>query len=169
VTIQSDYHRHEWDLILGAPGLVALVLIQAHPYRQQVAHQKMCAVIAAIEETRSQGSASELIRSVISTERAGQSPLWPTEYPRDLGDIRLWALYACRQVATLLAQKVPDAEAEAYTHWLMRIAQRVVTVPEDGVFQPCDPVGCHRRQRSALEDLAAALDAQSIYDRMRAS
>jgi hypothetical protein len=164
MTTQFDYRRHEWNLILGAPSLTALILIQADPCSHRVAYQKVRAVVTAIEETTCQGSASALIRSVTSAVRAGQSPLWPTEYPRDLRDVRHWALDACQQVAALLAQKAPEAEADAYIHWLMRIGQRVAMIPDDDVIQLHDPDGRNARRRIALEELATALDARSVYD-----
>jgi hypothetical protein len=167
VTTQADYLRHEWDLILGAPGLTALVLIHADPCREAVAYQQLRAVSAAIAETMTQAAPSVLIQSVLEAVRAGQSPLWPTAYPRDLGDVHGWALATCRQVAAILAQKAPEAEADAYTNWLMGIAQRVTLIPHDGLPSNCRDLR-HKRQRVVLEELAIALDTLPVSDGIRA-
>ncbi|NTV64319.1 MAG: hypothetical protein HGA65_12390, partial [Oscillochloris sp.] len=103
---------------------------------------------------------SGLIEAVCDAVRAGQSPLWPTECPRDLTNICAWALSACRQLAAILAQKAPESEADAYTHWLMGIAQRMTLAPhENGP----DHHEHDARQQGTLAALAAALDAQPGY------
>lgn len=153
MTTQVDYCRDEWDLILGAPGLIALLIIETEQWSQPIAYQQLRALMAAIEETTDQGAGSALIQAVTDAVRAGQSPLWPTECPRDLIDLRGWALAACRQVGALLGQRVPEAEAEAYAHWLMRLGQQMVLAPADA-----ECVDVDARQRAILDELAAALD-----------
>lgn len=164
MTTQADYRLHEWNLILGAPGLIALVIIHADPWSERVAHQRVQVIGAAFEKAAAQGAPIELIRSVTDAVRAGQSALWPIAHPRDLSDVRGWALDACRQVAAILAQKAPEAEARAYAHWLMRIAQRVAQVPASAALPRNRLDGHTERQRTALEELAAALDVQFSYE-----
>jgi hypothetical protein len=164
VTTQADYRRDEWDLIVGAPGLIALVLIHADPRSEAVAYQQLRTVSAAIAEPATQESPSTLIQSVLGAVRAGQSPLWPTAYPCDLGDVHGWAMGCCRQVAAVLAQKAPEAEADAYTHWLMEVAQRVALVP-DGHGRDLTGLAVRdARQQGSLAALAAALDARPGSD-----
>lgn len=161
MTTQTDYRCDEWDLVLGTPGLIALVLIHADPCSEAVAYQQLRAVRAALAELADQQSPSDLTQSVLGAVRAGQSPLWPIAYPRDLGDVCGWAMDCCRQVAAVLAQKAPEADADAYTHWLMGLAQRVALAP-DGLGR--DHNGLSAWQRMALAELAAALDARPGYD-----
>lgn len=158
--IQASYRRDEWDLILGAPGLIALVMIETEQWSQTIAYWKLRALMSAIEEATDIGPEGGLIQAVCDAVRAGQSPLWPTECPRDLTNICAWALSACRQLAAILAQKAPESEAEAYTHWLMGIAQRMTLAPhENGP----DHHERDARQQGTLAALAAALDAQPGY------
>lgn len=159
MTTQADYHLDEWNLILGAPGLTALVLIHADPWGERVAHQRVHVISATLERAAAQGSPIELIRSVTDAVRAGQSALWPIGHPRDLSDVGGWALDACRQVAAILAQKAPEAEARAYTSWLMHMAQRAAQVPTGAVLPHNRRDGLTERRRVVLEELAAALDA----------
>lgn len=156
MTTQTDYHRDEWDLILGAPGLVALVIIESEQWSQAVAYQKLRAVMPAIHETAIRGADGALIQAVLDAIHAGQSPLWTTECPHDLGDIRLWALDKCRQLAAILAQKAPEAEADAYVQWLIGIGQRVALAPDARLFAQDEP------PHGALDTLAAALGAPLI-------
>ncbi|MBP1466509.1 hypothetical protein EYB53_012410 [Candidatus Chloroploca sp. M-50] len=158
MTTEANYRRDEWDLILGAPGLIALVIVHSEQCSPGEVHRKLRAVIAAIDETREQGSQSELIQTVMDAMRRGQSPLWPVECPYDLEAVHEWALEGCHQVAILLAQKTPEAEGQAYANWLLDIAQRVVAVPRDKGLQDSISEARGDLPHIVLEVLADALD-----------
>jgi hypothetical protein len=169
MTTQTDYRCDEWNLILGAPGLIALVIIKAEQCSSTAVYKKLRAVMAAIEETSAQGAESALIQAVVDAVQAGQSPLWPTEYPQDLDDVGAWALEMCRQVPALLRQRASEAEAEAYGQRLMRIARRVALAPADGGHADDGLARWDGRQRAALEALAATLGVTLTADAMSAS
>lgn len=159
MTTQADYCRNEWDLIIGTPGLIALVIIQAEQWSQTTAYQKLRTLIKTITETSDQEVGSDLIHAVTAAVRAGQSPLWPTECPCDLDDTRAWAVNTCRQVSSLLGQKVPEAEADAYAHWLMRLAQQILLAPAQAGY-----ADMNLRQRATLDEIAAALGVPFAVD-----
>lgn len=167
MTIEADYSRDEWDLILGAPGLIALVIVHAEACGPGEAHRKLLAVLAAIAETRNQGTQSELVQAVTDAVRRGQSPLWPAECPGDLEAVHEWALDGCNQVALVLAQKAPEAEGQAYAHWLLSIARRVLAVAPDK--RPQEPLSkAHGElQRIVLAVLTGALDAPSAAEELQ--
>ncbi len=158
MTTQADYCRDEWDLILGAPGLLALILLQPEQGCEEVIHKKMASILKMVHDP-DETDGSALVQAVKQAARAGQSPLWPTQCPRSLTDIRGWAFYSCRRLAALLAQKAPEAEAEAYMQWIMNIAQAVVSGSKDGIVLDAGQNGI-----AVLDDLAIALDTPYIWD-----
>lgn len=156
MTIQLDYMRDEWDLIVGAPALTALFLIEAEHCSADVAYRKLDTAIRAITWSVAAARTSQLIAAVQEAVRAGESPRWPSEYPRDLDDVGAWALDRCRRVAAILDQKASEPEARAYIQWLLQISQYVAMVPDDRE----QPGGRNERPterlRAALEDLTGA-------------
>ncbi|NTU81112.1 MAG: hypothetical protein HGA45_17310 [Chloroflexales bacterium] len=166
MTTQTDYTPAEWDLLVGAPALTALIVIQAHPCGPGVADKIVRAALAAMAEQAPPAPGSALIAAVIGAARAGQSPRWPAEYPRELPDVGHWALERCRQVAALLAQKAPEAEAEAYRHWLSTIGQRVALAADDHSLPNHVSAARIRQRRAALDQLAIAFDFPFATDGM---
>lgn len=153
MTTQPDYTAKEWNLLLQAPILASLIIIQADQYRLTTVARKTFAALAAIMETAQRETGTELIDAVAAAVREGQAPWWPDAYPSEPDAALRWALLRCRQVAALLAQKVPEAEAEAFARWLLSIGQRVAQVAAPP--GPLDPQG---GEHTALRRLAAALD-----------
>ncbi|MEI8165125.1 MAG: hypothetical protein WCG26_02065 [Chloroflexales bacterium] len=158
MTIQTDCTAKEWDLILQAPTLAGLVIIQADHYSLLTITRKTFATLGAIMATAQQQAGTELIQAVATAMRTGQAPWWPTEYPRDMVEAHQWALGRCRQITALLAQKAPEAEAEAFMRWLIAIGQHVALIAD--APGPHDPQGTEgdARTRLALELLATALN-----------
>jgi len=159
MTTQATYYRDEWDLILGAPGLIALVIIETEQWNQTIAYQKLHTLATTIAETADHGASSALIQVVTDAVRSGQSPLWPTECPHNLRDIRAWALATCRLMSAVLGQKVPEAEADAYAHWLIHLAQQMLLAPAHARWTDMTA-----RQRATLDEIAAALDVPFVID-----
>ncbi|MEI7771219.1 MAG: hypothetical protein WCI67_14595 [Chloroflexales bacterium] len=157
MTTQADYTAGEWDLILQAPALASLFIIQSGSYNRIAVARKLFAALAVITETAPHGPDTELIQAVSAAMRAGQAPRQPIAHPHDLAAARHWVLEHCRALAALLAQKVPEAEAEAFTRWLIRIGQRVA-LADDLIGQPMSRVAeAQMRTSLALEMLTAAL------------
>lgn len=158
MTIQTDCTAKEWDLILQAPTLAGLVIIQADHYSLLTITRKTFATLGAIMATAQQQAGTELIQAVATAMRTGQAPWWPTEYPRDMVEAHQWALGRCRQITALLAQKAPEAEAEAYARWLISIGKQVALVHDNHPRQGYSSETHNERQHLALEVLAAAFD-----------
>lgn len=157
MTAQPTYMPAAWDLLVGAPALTALVMIHLEHCSPDMARRKLQAALAAFTEPPPQGPGSELIAAVIDAARAGHSPRWPTEYPRDLTDVAGWALERLREVSALLAQKAPEAEAEAFSHWLLALAQQVAQIAEDASLPDAVSAACARQSHDLLDQLAVAL------------
>lgn len=163
MSIQADYSCNEWDLIIGAPTLAALAVMHVGEYSHWMAHRQLLAVSECIDELTAQGSTGDLMQAVMAAARDGRSPFWPAELPSDLEANQQWAVAQCQQVAALLAQKVPEQEAEAYARWLLAVGQRVAMVEDDQEMQSRDSAWNAERQRNDLEALAAALGVQAPH------
>lgn len=157
MTTQADYSADEWNLLLQAPAVAALFVIQAEPYQPRLAIQKLFAALEAITACVPPSSDSELIERVVAAARAGQAPRWPSTYPRNMYIARFWAFDACRQVASLLAQKAPQGEASAFSRWLLGVSLRVA-LTADSAGEPGAYIALAGPARRALEQLAVALD-----------
>lgn len=158
MTTQSDYTLDEWHLILQAPALASLFIIQADRYNPIVVIRKTFAALTAITETAQQDPESELIQAVISAVLGGQAPEQSNVYHRDLSSASHWALEGCRQVTAMLAQKAPEAEANAFSRWLIGIGRRVAQVSDPSISNDRRVTGISIRTHRALEMLAVALD-----------
>ncbi len=157
MTTQADYTVDEWNLLVQAPALATLFIIQAAPYHRIAVAHKLLAMIAAIGETAPHGPHTELIQAVVAAIQAGQQPRQPSAHPRDLAEARRWVLAQCRQVAALLGQKAPQAEAAAFTGWLIRIGRRVMAGTNGIDLGDVRGVAAQMQSGLALEMLSAAL------------
>lgn len=166
MTTQPIFTPAEWDLLVGAPALTALVIIHMEQCGPDMARRKLQTALAAMPEPTLQGPGSELVAAVSDAARAGHSPRWPTEYPRELTNVCGWALECCRQAAALLAQKAPEAEAEAFSQWLLAIGRQVAQVTEDDLLP--DHVGAAGTLQAsgALDQLAIVLEVPFAADGM---
>jgi hypothetical protein len=157
MTTQADYTADEWNLLVQAPALATLFVIQAASYNRIAIIHKLLAMIAVIGETAPHGPHTELILAVVAAIQAGQVPRQPAVHPHDLVEARRWVLAQCRQVAILLRQKAPQVEAAAFTGWLIRIGWRV-TVGTSGIdLGDVREVATQMQSALALEMLSAAL------------
>ncbi len=161
MSTQADYGCDEWDLIIGSPALVALAVMHVGEHSHWMAHRQLLAVSKCIDAITEQGPTNALMQAVAAADRDGRSPFWPTELPADLEASQQWAVERCRQVATLLAQKSPEEEAEIFARWLLSIGQRVTLVEDDQEAQGQESAWHAERQRSDLDALAIALGVQA--------
>ena len=152
MSIQTDFTVEEWNTLLQAPGFAVLFIIQADQSRREVAYQKMFAGIKAIITPDKATAHSQLVQGVREAFITGQRPCYPSALPHDVPEARQIALEGCRQAAILLAQRVPDDEAECYNRWLLALA----TFVGAAVTSPTAQVS------AALATLAATLQSVEI-------
>lgn len=157
MTTQTNYTVDEWNLLVQAPALATLFIIQAVPYNRIAVAHKLLATIAVISETAPHGPHTELIHAVVAAIQAGRMPRQPSAYPRDLAEARRWVLAQCRQVGALLEQKAPEAEAKAFTGWLIRIGRRVTVGTNAIDLGDVRMVAAQMQSGLALEMLSSAL------------
>jgi hypothetical protein len=157
MTTQADYTTDEWILMVQAPALASLFIIQEDTYQRIPVARQLIAAIAAISMVAPRGPHTELIQAVAAAVQAGQVPPLPATPPDDLKAARRWVLDQCRHVAAVLVQKAPEAEAVAFTGWLIGIAQRVTLASDTPELRGARAAEAQMRSGLALEMLSAAL------------
>lgn len=158
MTTQADYTADEWSLILQSPALAGLCIIQAAPYHPADVARQLGTTLTAITTTAQDWPDTELIQVVVAAILTGQAPRPSRAQPLTLDAARQWVLEGCRQLSTLLAQRAPAAEAEAFARWLLAIGQCVALVPLTAGQPDYRATLAHAPMRLTLEKLAAALD-----------
>lgn len=158
--MQFKFSDEEWGLLVGLPQAV----VTAASAAESDGTRRTMAEGAAGHEAISLGreSASPLV-SAVATEvvaRVGDpetgedlpviEPAEPTEV---IGD----TLDRARAAAALLAERVDEGEAGAYGHWLVSIAERVVTAAPTGGVLGLGGEQVTESERSFRDDLSAAL------------
>lgn len=155
---KADFTADEWNIIFQAPVFAALYIIQSGYYNPAVSYRKMLAGLLAITETATPGTHSDLVKEIRTAIHSGQRPSYPERLPASLIEAQWLALEGCRRAAQLLAQRVPDSEANAYAAWLIAIGEAVAAVPD--IPPPHSYVsGTHTNfAQAALENLADILN-----------
>lgn len=166
MTTQTDYTPAEWDLLVGMPALIVRVMLHSEPYSPDAASSWIQPTLAAVTDLESPGLRSDLVESVIGALRDRHESLRGYISCPELMELRLCALDACRRAAGVLAQKAPEAEAEAYSAWLLAIGRQAALV---SAYQPL-PVEILKeraaRQRVVLNELADTLTIEVATDVM---
>lgn len=158
MTTQADYTADEWVLLLQAPALASLFIIQATPYQPNLVARQFITSLTAIIETAQHWPDTDLIQAVVAAICTGQAPPSPTIRPSSLRVARQQMLRVCRELTALLAQRAPETEAEAFARWLVAIAQQVALVSAAPGLAG-DRAGAHLVPvRHALDRLAVTLD-----------
>jgi hypothetical protein len=157
MTTQMDYTVEEWRLLVQAPAWASLLILEAYESNRIVIAYKLVRVLAGISATVPHKPNTDLIRAVAATVRAGLVPQQLLALPRDLLATRQQRLAHCRQVAAVLAQKVPEAEAVAFTGWLIDLGQRVAWAGDGLDLRPSRATEAQIRSGLAVELLTSAL------------
>jgi hypothetical protein len=158
MTTQADYTTEEWRAIFLAPAMVGLVVIltgQSGPFQMA---KEMLAVSKAIADAGKEGVSNELISALVTAtksvkpEEMQAAPKFDT-----IEEARVYALDQVRQVAALVDQKAPAPEAQEFKQWLASIGQKVAEAAKEGGFLGFGGVQITEEEKTAVNELAAAL------------
>jgi hypothetical protein len=135
---QLGFSDEEWSLLVGLPQSVVTAASAAESDGTRRTLAEGAAGLEAISAGRE--SASPLVSAVavelvsrVGDPEVGEEP--PVIEPPDPEAAIADTLRRAREVAALLAARVDEGEAGAYKHWLVDIAEEVVTAaPSGGVF-----------------------------------
>ncbi|MEJ3744766.1 hypothetical protein WEI85_15900 [Actinomycetes bacterium KLBMP 9797] len=128
----------EWGLLVGLPQSVLTAASAAEHDGARRTHAENAAGLEAISTGREEPSrlvaavANELVARVGDPELGEELPaVEPPDPAAYLDDV----LKRAAEASVLLAAKVDEGEAGAYKHWLVTIAEQVVTAaPSGGVL-----------------------------------
>jgi hypothetical protein len=161
VEIESKYTDEEWGLLVGLPQSVVIAASQAESDSNRRTVAEWSAGMTAIADGR--GSASPLVRDVATEvvtrlgdiEEGEDPPVIQFSDPESgISDV----VERAGTVHRLLADKAPDADAEAYRFWVVTIAEQVVTAAKSGdVFGMGGDI-VTEPERTFRDNLAAALE-----------
>lgn len=125
----------EWGLLVGLPQSVLTAASLAEQDGARRTHAENAAGLEAIAEAREEPSrlvsaiAGELVSRVGDPELGEELPaIEPPDPAGYIDDV----LKRAAAASALLAAKVDEGEAGAYKHWLVSIAEQVVTAAPTG-------------------------------------
>ncbi|GAB7037552.1 MULTISPECIES: hypothetical protein [Catenuloplanes] len=132
---QLGFSDQEWGLLVGLPHAVLTAASAAESDGSRRTQQENQAGLEGIAAGRESGNwlvteiANELVTRVGDPEAGEELPtLTPSDPAVYIADV----LDRARQANTLLREKVDEGQAGAYTHWLVTIAEQVVTAAPTG-------------------------------------
>jgi hypothetical protein len=132
---QTVYSDAEWGLLVGLPQAVATAASAAESDGSRRTRTEGVAGLEAIAAGRESGSqlvedvALELVSRVGDPEQGDEPPVIS---PADPQAVVASVIDRARAAAVLLAEKADEGEAAAYKHWLVSIAEQVVTAAPSG-------------------------------------
>jgi hypothetical protein len=160
VTIEPVYTDEEWGLIVGLPLSVVVAASNVEIDGSKATQTESSAGMEAISVGRESASplvaqvATELLSRAGDPE-AGEEP--PQISPGDPDAFAADVIGRAREAAEILADKVPAEEVEAYRHWLVSIADEVITAAKTGTVLGIGGERVTPAERTFRDDLADTL------------
>ena len=161
VSTELGFTDSEWGLLVGLPQSVLTAASAAEHDGTRRTLAENAAGLDAIAEGRESASplvtavAAELVSRVGDPESGEElpaiSPPDPAAYAQDV-------LSRARSAAQLLSTKVSEGEAGAYKHWLVTIAEQVVTAAPSGGVLGIGGEVVTDSEREFRDELAAVLN-----------
>jgi hypothetical protein len=143
MTGKADFTEEEWKLVLEGPPSAGMIVVTAQrggSFRETVAMAK------AYAEARQQHGQSELLDEIASAK----PEIDHTRYG-SVDELRHHGLQHLKDAVTLLGQKATPDEVEAYTRFVLSLADRVASAHREGGVAVSDA------ERTAIEQIAAAI------------
>jgi len=153
----------EWGLLVGLPQAVLLAASAAEADGARRTAAENAAGMAAIADARDsatglvQAIATEIVTRLGEPDGEEEAGL-PIFAPADPVAVASDALDRAKAAAQLLAERGDEAEAAAYKHWLVTIADEVVTAASSGGVLGIGGTTVSAAERSFLDDLARVLN-----------
>ena len=160
MTAEREYTDEEWGLIVGLPLSVVVAASHVESDGPKATQSESEAGMEAISVGRE--SASPLVTQVAMEllARAGDPEAGeeaPQISPGDPAAFAADVIARAREAAEILSEKVPAEEAEAYRHWLVSIADDVITAAKSGAVLGIGGERVTPAERTFRDDLAEIL------------
>jgi hypothetical protein len=160
VTTEPEYTDEEWGLIVGLPLSVVVAASNVESDSSRATQSESNAGMEAISVGRESASplvaqvATELLSRTGDPE-AGEEP--PQIQPGDPAAFAADVIARASEAAEVLSGKAPAEEAEAYRHWLVSIADDVITAAKSGAVLGIGGERVTPAERTFRDDLADTL------------
>jgi hypothetical protein len=159
---KTDFTPEEWQQVLLAPQMAALVVIMASPSGPVGAVKELAAasqVIAAAVQNPSGNALIDAVAADYKEMMEKKEKLEPPQMGKDPNAIIVQGLQACSDLAALLDQKAPE-EADGYKQWVYQAAQRSSEAAKEGGFMGIGGERVSHQETLALKDIAEKLGLQ---------
>jgi hypothetical protein len=143
MTGKTDFSPDEWETVLQGPptaGLIVLTAQRGGTFRETVSIAK------AYADARKQHGQSELLDEIVSS----RPELDRTRY-HSVEELREHGLQHLRSAVGLLEQKATTDEVDAYTSFVLDLAQKVAEAHREGGTTVSDA------EQAALDEIASTL------------
>lgn len=157
---EAEYTDEEWGLLVGLPQSVIIAASSAEPDGSRRTHAESEAGIQAIAEGRESGNplvvriASAIVERVADPDEGEEAPvIHLADREAGIADV----LSRAKAASALLAERADSGEAEAYRHWLVTIADRVVNASKSGGILGLGGDWVSEAEQRFLADLTQAL------------
>jgi hypothetical protein len=161
MTYQSSFSDAEWGLLVGLPQSVLTAASAAQPDGSRRTAAEGEAGFTAISEGRFAGNplvaeiATELVSRLGDPEQGEEAPvIEPVDPEGMIAD----TLRRAEEAHVLLGVRVDDGDAGAYRHWLVEIADQVVTAAQTGGLLGLGGEEITESERLFRDELAAVLN-----------
>ena len=147
---KAAFTAEEWNQVLGGVFMAGFAVTAADPSGLWGLLKETFASGRALIEAKSNASASELSKAIVSDMETSEGRSAAQAYVKGRlqgakrEEIKQRAIDALRSAAAVVDQKAPP-DATAYKAWLLQIANSVAEASEEGGFSRFWRCGCQRR------------------------
>jgi hypothetical protein len=156
---KTDFTQAEWEQIRRAPFIAGLAVVAASPSGPFGVVKEMFAVGKMLAEVKTQGSANELVKSLVTDLEAGAKD---QSAPAELSgkkpeELKSYVLENLRQVSALIGKKAKPDEAQGFNQWLVAVAQKVADAAKEGGFLGFGGTQVSEQEAATIKELSTAL------------
>jgi hypothetical protein len=159
---KSDFTPEEWGRVLSSPMVVAMAITAADPSGVWGLLKESMSGGFAVLEAREDAQANPLVRGVAQDlttpegRTASRAALESRFRGLKMDALKHAALTELQAISMILTLKSPD-DAAAFKAWLREVAQKTAEAGSEGGFLGIGGVAVSEAEKTALEEISAAL------------
>ena len=163
---KAAFTVEEWNQVLGGVFMAGFAVTAADPSGLWGLLKETFASGRALMEAKSNASASELSKAIVSDMESSEGRSAAQAYVKGRlqgakrDEIKQRAIDALRSAAAVVDQKAPS-DATAYKVWLLQISNSVAEASKEGGFLGFGGVDVSDAEKSTLAEISAALGTRA--------
>ena len=163
---KAAFTAEEWNQVLGGVFMAGFAVTAADPSGLWGLLKETFASGRALMEAKSNASASELSKAIVSDMETSEGRSAAQAYVKGRlqgakrEEIKQRAIDALRSAAAVVDQKAPS-DATAYKAWLLQIANSVAEASKEGGFLGFGGVDVSDAEKATLSEISAALGTRA--------